>query len=594
MPLPVGVETVTLTSGEPLTLPDGTLIQGTLTFIGPDLGVIPSDDLTFGGGKLVRLVGGEFTVTLIANDATDINPSGGTYQVKGRFANAPDWVRYVQLLKATPAVILADVLVPDPITPVFADAFLPLAGGTMSGPLALTAGGVDVDVQEALSTALSTGVMSGGTLDASATPSAVDIGAMTGYIVDYVTDATDPVVTQVSTAAQTVALDAGALARSATYWLVSSAGTVVQQAGKPTNAQRRTHIVLGVTAYDIGTATIFVDQSTPQILSQLGNQLIDLMDALGPFVVDGNQVTANGANLQLAQASGRLFARAFSHYVGAVQTNDPHIHTTIAQAPANFRYGTSSTTVFPAAVTVVDPANYDLGGVVTPVGGGVGRSTIQRIWVFPTNTTDGQLAIQYGQTVYSTKAAAVAALAMDPYVVNPLFPGAGALLAVLVVTRTATDLSDTSQAEIFMAGMFGSGLSRGAESLALYALLSGAIFTGAVTSAGAASTDTAFAGGVTGDAFDRFRILESGLLEVGPGSAGRDTNWRRSAANEWTTDDAVIVSLALRHLGTTLGFYGATATTKPAVTGSRGGNAALASLLTGLATLGLITDSTTA
>lgn len=41
----------------------------------------------------------------------------------------------------------------------------------------------------------------------------------------------------------------------------------------------------------------------------------------------------------------------------------------------------------------------------------------------------------------------------------------------------------------------------------------------------------------------------------------------------------------------TLGFYGATPAVKPTVTGSRGGNAALADLLTELATLGLITDS---
>jgi hypothetical protein len=43
-----------------------------------------------------------------------------------------------------------------------------------------------------------------------------------------------------------------------------------------------------------------------------------------------------------------------------------------------------------------------------------------------------------------------------------------------------------------------------------------------------------------------------------------------------------------------LGFFGTAAQAKPAVTGSRGGNAALASLLTALATLGLITDSSTA
>lgn len=43
-----------------------------------------------------------------------------------------------------------------------------------------------------------------------------------------------------------------------------------------------------------------------------------------------------------------------------------------------------------------------------------------------------------------------------------------------------------------------------------------------------------------------------------------------------------------------LGLFGATAVGKPTVTGSRGGNAALASLLTALANLGAITDSTSA
>lgn len=43
-----------------------------------------------------------------------------------------------------------------------------------------------------------------------------------------------------------------------------------------------------------------------------------------------------------------------------------------------------------------------------------------------------------------------------------------------------------------------------------------------------------------------------------------------------------------------LGFYGTTPIAKPTVTGSRGGNAALASLLTALASLGLIVDNTTA
>lgn len=42
------------------------------------------------------------------------------------------------------------------------------------------------------------------------------------------------------------------------------------------------------------------------------------------------------------------------------------------------------------------------------------------------------------------------------------------------------------------------------------------------------------------------------------------------------------------------GFYGAAPVAKPTVTGAKGGNAALASLITALANLGLITDGTSA
>lgn len=55
----------------------------------------------------------------------------------------------------------------------------------------------------------------------------------------------------------------------------------------------------------------------------------------------------------------------------------------------------------------------------------------------------------------------------------------------------------------------------------------------------------------------------------------------------------VTISGALKHTGTTAGFFNTAATTKQTVTGAKGGNAALASLLTALAAYGLITDSST-
>lgn len=115
MPLPAGVELVTVSSGQPLALYDGTLLQGSLTFTGPALATIGGQDVTLGGERTVELVDGQFTVSLVATDATGMSPTGWTYKVIGRFTNAPGWTRYVSLPKAAPSVRLADVLVPDPV-----------------------------------------------------------------------------------------------------------------------------------------------------------------------------------------------------------------------------------------------------------------------------------------------------------------------------------------------------------------------------------------------------------------------------------------------------------------------------------------------
>lgn len=115
MPLPVGVETVTVSTGEPLTGFDGALAKGKLLFTGPDLVTIGEDDVVLGGAVEVVLEDGEFSKTLVATDASGMSPSGWTYRVEAVLTNGPGWVRYLSLPKAAPAVKLADVLVPDPV-----------------------------------------------------------------------------------------------------------------------------------------------------------------------------------------------------------------------------------------------------------------------------------------------------------------------------------------------------------------------------------------------------------------------------------------------------------------------------------------------
>lgn len=249
---------------------------------------------------------------------------------------------------------------------------------------------------------LSTGVASGGELNPNASdPQAIDILALDGYIVDYLSDDQSvPTVTRVKTADQTVALDAGSLARSVTWWLMDAGANVIQQGTTPTPSQRRTHLVLGATQQAGGV--VVVVESLPVILAQPVNQLADLMEALGPFSISGNTVTPNGANLSINLSAGKLFHRAFDHYISGVRTDDPHAVTTVAESPASFRYITATGTTLGALRTTLDVANFDNSGVITPIGGGSNTSSVHRLWLFGSKTPTAQLVFQYGQNTYSS------------------------------------------------------------------------------------------------------------------------------------------------------------------------------------------------
>lgn len=71
-------------------------------------------------------------------------------------------------------------------------------------------------------------------------------------------------------------------------------------------------------------------------------------------------------------------------------------------------------------------------------------------------------------------------------------------------------------------------------------------FTGTIQTSRSAATDIAHASLVSGDTFDRFRLLTDGDMEWGSGTAARDTNLYRSAADRLKTDDSLEVGGDLR------------------------------------------------
>lgn len=422
---------------------------------------------------------GEFTIVLPATDNPDLIPADWVYRI---FINATTWTNqfYARIPFAPGVTEFADLIPVDfdsctgaidgiVVVPSDASLFVLKAGDTMTGNLIIDANlqvsgaanvdgtlttpftGVSLDVARLLAIGLSTSIISGGDMTPNVDPTKIDISATTGYIVTYNSSAplspTNPDLKFVSVPAQ-VGLTP---TFNPSFFKIDSAGTYTQQSTTLTPTQRRTHLFVGFTAQD-GLGNIVVDQTLPVTPSQLNNQLLDLMGALGPFGTQGNVLSANGVNLNFNKTSGTMFARAFSQ-IPTFQ--DPHNAPLPAQTPAQFRHVTAVAGTFGALTTTLDVANYDPGGlgVITPVGGGANTATNFRVYGFANNLANVQILVQYGQNTYTSLANAVAALGAGTFIPNPSSEG-GAILGWITAIRTATNLSNPAQATFTQASKF--------------------------------------------------------------------------------------------------------------------------------------------
>jgi len=479
-----------------------------------------------GGDQIELNASGEFTQAVVCTDATGVLPADGRLWCIREFINGewnPSYL--IEIPVGAGTLELATV---QPVT--IADVtYVPVPGP--EGPQGDPGLGAEL-------VGFTSGVLTGGELNVNVgNPIAIDIGETHGIIADYVTDPFNPEITQINLVPQTVELDAAAQLRAVTWWMTDVNGTIIQQAGRPTNAQRRTHLVLGVTAQSLGV--IFACQSIPVILPQTGNQLIDLMDALGAFNIDGNRISAHTpGNLQIANTAGHIFSRGFNHFADDVLTNDPHVSASIAQDPTQHRYLLRNTTTLTGSVSnTLNVAQYDNNGVLTNIGGGAGSSTVQRVWMFPSNTAADQIFIEYGQTVYNTLDQAAAAITLENHISNPALGTSAVLLCYIAVTRTASNLTLTSQARFVPAAKFGTGPTNTADALAQYALLAGADFTGPVTFERLSSALQAIGVRVDLDNFERFQVTANGDLSWGDGNVTQDVVLVRDAPDSMTSPD---------------------------------------------------------
>lgn len=429
--------------------------------------------LTGGGSRL--LAAGEFSLDLVTTDASGVLPASRSWELR-EFIDGV-WTAWIFSLPAGDGPVdITDLLT----TPVAPSPGVPLQGPPgPQGPIgpAGPAGadgppGEDGPAGPAGPTGpqgppgasselagLNTGIVGGGDISVNGSnPLAIDISPLHGFIVDYTTDPLVPSVVEVVTSSViTVELTGEAQTRAITWWLMDGDQNITQQAQRPSGSERRNFLVLGVTT--LFGSTIIVDQSIPVIVQQPVNQLYDLMDAIGAFNISGNVVTPSGSSLMADVSPGKVFSRGWNHYVEGVPTNEPHVVSTVGSTPAAWLRILRNTSALSAPPNPnFDVANYDSGGVVTAVGGDTNRSTVMRLWIFPTNDGISEIHVaQYGQTVYGSLAEAVSAAGDPAFTTNPALPGNGVLVAFLAVRHTATDLSDPDQARIIPAAKYGIG-----------------------------------------------------------------------------------------------------------------------------------------
>lgn len=291
----------------------------------------------------------------------------------------------------------------------------------------------------------STGVLDAPVLSAGATTGTFDVSAGMIQVVDNTTDINNPTKVEVDITAKTNVAITNILTQPVTYIVATSSDTILQLSGFPTPEQRRDNAFLGVVVHT-DNVNVNAINNIPDFVLSPASQLYDLMRGIGAFNLDGNRIEANGANLSINKLSGSMFKAGVN---AGTNGKNPHEIDLAAKILATFRYRLQDS-VEGGDVTVLDPTQYDNGGVLTAVPTN-NNTTIQRVYVFPSN----EIRLQYGQEVFSNIADAVSAVGKETFVTEDNIKENGLLLASIVVRKGATDLTNPADGQIFIASRFG-------------------------------------------------------------------------------------------------------------------------------------------
>lgn len=215
-----------------------------------------------------------------------------------------------------------------------------------------------------------------------------------------------------------------------TYIAIDPSGAIIAKNVQFTEAEQLSNVVIAEIIHPAGVITSVIPKFN--LIVKSPDQIEDLLQFFAP-TTRGIAITSNGANLQLNRSAGKILKRDINYIANS---SNPHVLETPAQTPMTFNYVLLNSTKF-ANTTLVDPDNYDNGGILTPLA--AGTFTIQRVGVL----FDQSNTIQYGTVQYNTLSAALAAFS-NITLVYPEEKGIseGAVFQYILIQQGTTNLSD--------------------------------------------------------------------------------------------------------------------------------------------------------
>jgi hypothetical protein len=435
----------------------------TLTINGTTFDLSANRSWTISSG--VTSVNGQTGVVLLAlDDITNVNaPSPSVGQILQW--NGTDWIAATATgtgtvqqvdtgtgLTGGPITVTGTVSLNSKLAP--ADS---LAGNALKF-LRVNAGATAVEYATVTSSNLNdtTGILFGGALSATIGGTTFSVTAGIGQIVTQTATIAGvaTTVSNVTWSAVTGAAITNIGTSQFTYVLVNSSGTVIQQTTPFTDAQYKTHIIIGILCH-INLASVNLVTNSQNVAYEDPHRLVELITSFGPIKKTGLNIGPNGANLRVNRTSGEAF-KIGANYI--TDQFEPDVANISAQTPAllcRVHRNGSGGFIFDvnggSYYNDIDPSQYDDGsGTLQSVGGS--KWTIQRLFFFPNNPAD--IICYYGVQVYNQFSEARANLEFETFDEAQITTENAVFLGFLFVRNAATNLSLTTQATFLQSGLF--------------------------------------------------------------------------------------------------------------------------------------------